>query len=342
MRTRLLLVGWTLVAVSSAAAQRRVRVGPVAGIIGLEDAAGRSHRFTGFGGSAALITGDDGETGLSVARYSDLSTDGRVRRLTLYALDSHYYPVGTRGIAPFAATELGLARVTESATLCPLLCSDTLSTTSQIALAFGLGVRVNVGNDAVGLIEGRFLQVPGSQIQALEGRANVSIALGSPRTGEFTAGTLGPTVSYLIPVSGPLQARSPFVGVRFRRDTKKPASSVGLQIDFAPLKVTGSCAGPGCRPTAILFAAAYEAGVRPPWGRVYGELGFLLAGFYTEGPDRGIAQGLHGGIGCDVARGPAMWNFNAHLLWFQRNSGENVFGVQVGASVSPKLGGKER
>jgi hypothetical protein len=96
MRTRLLLVGWTLVAVSSAAAQRRVRVGPVAGIIGLEDAAGRSHRFTGFGGSAALITGDDGETGLSVARYSDLSTDGRVRRLTLYALDSHYYPVGTR------------------------------------------------------------------------------------------------------------------------------------------------------------------------------------------------------------------------------------------------------
>jgi hypothetical protein len=67
-------------------------------------------------------------------------------------------------------------------------------------------------------------------------------------------------------------------------------------------------------------------------------VGFLIAGFYTQGPDRGVAQGLHGGIGCDVARGAVLWNLNAQLLWFQRNTGENVFGVQVGAGLSPKLG----
>ena len=39
----------------------------------------------------------------------------------------------------------------------------------------------------------------------------------------------------------------------------------------------------------------------------------------------------------DLYGGRVMWNLNARLLWLQRNSGENVFGVQVGASLSPKL-----
>src|SRR2546422_4982386 len=51
---------------------------------------------------------------------------------TLFRSDSYYYPVGTRGIAPFAATELGLARVTESTSLCLLLsCTDTVSTSRR-------------------------------------------------------------------------------------------------------------------------------------------------------------------------------------------------------------------
>jgi len=113
---------------------------------------------------------------------------------------------------------------------------------------------------------------------------------------------------------------------------------VGLQIDFAPLKVTGNCSPPGCQPNAILFAPGYEASVRPRWGRLYGEVGVLLAGVYSAGDDRGIAQGLHGGIGCDVYSGRVMWNVNSRLLWLKRHSGENVFGVQVGLSLSPKVG----
>src|SRR5258708_3645666 len=307
-KTVYLAAALVLAAATALAAQRRVRIGPALSSISLEDQSGKSHSFTGVGGSVALISGDDGETGLTIARYHDLSTDGGVRRLTLFALDSYYYPVGTRGIAPFAATTLGLARVTESATLCPLLCADTLSTSSQFALAFGLGVRLNLGDRAVASIEGRFLQVPGSQIQALELAANASVALGSPRKGEFLEGTLGPVASFLIPLSGPLRGRAPFIGMRFRRDTKK-SGTIGLQIDFASLHLTESCTPPGCQqPNAILFAPGYEASAWPTWGRFYGEGGLLLPGFYTPGPDPGVPPGLHCGIEGALSSGPVISN----------------------------------
>jgi hypothetical protein len=315
-------------------------MGPTYASLGLDDASGSSHSFSSLGGSAALITGDDGETGITIARYHDLSTDNRVRRLTLYALDSYYYPVGMRGvIAPFATTTLGLARVAESGLLCvAIACRDTVSTTSQLALAFGLGLRVNVGDAGVASLTGRFLEVPGSQIQALEAVANAAIALGAVRKGEFLEGTVGPAASFLIPVSGALRGRAPFVGARFRRETKQ-GGTLELQIDFAPLKITTACPSTGCEEDAILFAPGYERSVRPAWGRVYGEIGFLLGGVYSQGPDRGIAQGAHGGLGVDLYGGHVMWNLSSRLLWLQRNSGENVFGIQLGASLSPRIGG---
>jgi hypothetical protein len=340
MHRALLLAGlvW-LSALVPAAAQRRVRLGLMGSSISLEDLSGSAHGFNSFGASVALISGDDGETGLSVARYHDLSTDNRVRRLTLWSLDSYYYPVGTRGLAPFAATELGLARVTESASTCvPLLsCRDTVSTTSQFALGFGLGLRANLGDGGVAMLEGRFLEIPGSSIQALEVRATAALALGSPYTGQFLAGTVGPALGVWIPISGPLRGRGPLVGARFRRDTKT-SGSVGLEIDFAPLQVTTSCSPPGCQPNAILFAPGYEASVRPSWGRLYAEAGLLVAGFYQQGPNRGVAQGLHGGVGVDLDAGQALWNLNARLLVLQRSSQDNVFAVQLGASLSPRLG----
>jgi len=345
MHKTLLAAALGLAVATAAPAQRQFRVGPTYSSITLEDLSGNGHTFSSFGGSAALITGDEGETGVSVSRYTDLSTDGGRRRLTLFGLDSYYYPIGARGVAPFAATELGLARVTESApaTQCPpLLCQDTVSTSSQLALAFGLGVRVNLGSSAVAALEGRFLQVPGSQIQSLEARLNASVALGRQHRGDFLEGTLGPAASVFFPVSGALRARAPFAGVRFRRDTKK-AGTVGLQIDFAPLRLTASCSPMGCNePNAILFAPGYETALHPAWGRVYGEVGVLLAGIYTQGPDRGVAQGLHGGVGCDFSSAQLLWNLNSRLLWLRRNSGENVFGVQVEVSLSPRLGAGRR
>src|SRR5207237_969863 len=125
-----------LAGMSSAHPQRRFRIGPTYSSLSLDDGSGSSHSFSSWGGSAALITGDDGETGVSIARYSDLSTDKGIRRLTLFTLDSYYYPVGTRGVvAPFALTALGLARVTEVDSLCVLSiipCSATPSAPSPL------------------------------------------------------------------------------------------------------------------------------------------------------------------------------------------------------------------
>jgi hypothetical protein len=342
MRKALLLVaGLSLVGTAALHAQRRFRVGPIASSISIEDASGNSRRFSSLGGSAGLITGDDGEAALTVARYPDLTTNSCTRALTLYELDSYYYPVGTRGVAPFASTGVGLARVSESLLQIPDPLSGScgpVSTASELGLGFGLGIRVTAGPYAAAILEARFFQVPNTAIQSLEMRANLSAALGSARKGEFVEGSVGPAVGMLIPISGPLHARGPLLGVRFRRDTKKTSSVVGLEIAYAPLRVATSCSPPGCEPDAILFAPGYELSLRPAWGRFYGGIGLLLAGFYSEGPDRGVAQGLHGGIGADLSSGRLMWNVNSRLLWLQRKSGENVFAVQLGASLSPKLG----
>jgi len=320
-----------------AAAQGRLRIGPTVSTISIDGGSGGSNSYSSFGGTFALLTGDDGEIGVAVNRYGDLSSDNCVRRMTFVGVESNYYPVGPKGIAPFASTALGLARVTDQ-DIRFLGCgigSSPPQPSNELGLGFGLGVRVNVGNQAVALIEGRFFQVPNSAIQALEGRANVSIAFGKPRQTQLLNGTVGPAVGMLFPLSGPFEGRGPTFGVRFRRDTKK--GTLGLQIDYAALRVTQGCSS-NCEPYAILFAPGYEASVHPAWGRLYGELGVLLAGFPSEGSDRGIAQGAQGGLGADMfGGGSLMWNVNARLLWLQRNSGQNAFLVQLGVSVSPKL-----
>jgi hypothetical protein len=328
-----------VVVATPAVAQRRLRFGPLASTISIENGNAVSSSYGGYGATLALLTGDYDETGLVVMRYNDLSDNSCTRQVTFFGLNSSYYPIGARGIAPFASTELGLARVSEAQVPLLFSCSATtlVQTTNQVGLGFGLGLRVGIGNDAVGTIEGRFFQVPNSFVQGLEGRANVSVAFGSVRQTELLSGTLGPAIAMWIPVSGPIKARAPLAGVRFRRDTKK-AGSVGLEIDYAPLEVTGACTNPGCEPNAVLFAPAYEPGLRPSWGRLYGDVGVLIAGIPTEGPDRGTAQGLHAGLGADLFSGRVMWNVNGRVLWLQRHSGENVFAVQVGVSLSPKLG----
>jgi len=316
------------------AAQRRARIGPTVSSISIEDGSGSSHSYTSFGGSVAFLTGDDGELGIGVARYGDLSSNNCVRQLTFVGLESNYYPVGPKGVAPYASTSVGLARVTDQDVGLLGICSSA-TPTSEIGLGFGLGVRLNLGAQAMALVEGRFFQVPNSAIQALEGRANISLAFGSPRKTELLNGTLGPAVGILTRLSGPIEARGPTLGVRFRRDTKK-AGSLGLQIDYAPLRVTGCTSN--CEPAAVLFAPGYEPSLRPSWGRLYVDLGFLLAGFPSVGSDRGIAQGAHAGLGADILSGKSiMWNVNSRVLWLQRNTGENVFLLQAGVSISPRV-----
>ena len=332
---RSILLGLAAVTLAGhAAAQGRARIGPTVTNTSIQDGLGAAHSYPSLGGTFAFLTGDDGEIGFSVSRYDDLSNNSCVRKMTFYGVESNYYPVGPKGIAPFASSALGLAHVTDEDVGLLGICSPG-APTNELGLGFGLGVRVNVGNQIAALVEGRFFQVPNSAIQALEARANLSLAFGKPRETQLLNGTLGPMLGLLVPVSGPFEARGPTVGVRFRRDSKK--GTLGLQIDYAALRVTSGCSS-DCEPHAILFAPGYETSLHPAWGRLYGELGFLLAGFPAPGADRGMAQGAQGGLGADIfGGGSLMWNVNARLLWLQRNSGENAFLIQLGVGISPKL-----
>ena len=330
----ILVIALACVPLWQVAAQRHARIGPTVSSISIEDGSGSSHSYTSFGGSVAFLTGDDGELGIGVARYGDLSSNNCVRQLTFVGLESNYYPVGPKGVAPYASTSVGLARVTDQDVGLLGICSSA-TPTSEIGLGFGLGVRFNLGAQAMALVEGRFFQVPNSAIQALEGRANVSIAFGSQRKTELLNGTLGPAVGILTRLGGSMEGRGPTLGVRFRRDTKK-AGSIGLQIDYAPLRVSNCTSN--CEPAAVLFAPGYEPSLRPSWGRLYFDLGFLLAGFPSVGSDRGMAQGAHAGLGADILSGKSvMWNVNSRVLWLQRNTGENVFLLQAGVSISPRV-----
>lgn len=340
MRILSLVLVALVVAAGSAPAQRRARIGPTVSSTAIEDGSGGTHAFNSFGGSLAFLSGDDGEVGVAVSRYNDLSTNTCLRQMTFFGFESNYYPVGARGVAPYASSAIGLARVLDQdPTLALLGCNTGAQTTSQLGLGFGLGVRVNLGQQAAALIEGRFFQVPNSAIQALEGRANVSFAFGGVRKkSELLNGTLGPAVGIITRLGGPMEGRGPTVGVRFRRDTKK-SGSLGLQIDYAPLRVTSGCSS-NCDPYAILFAPAYEASLHPMWGRIYAGVGFLLAGFPSFGADRGMAQGAHGGLGVDIRSGHALlWNVNARALWLQRNdpNDRNAFLLQFGVSLSPAI-----
>src|SRR5712671_6575001 len=339
MRT-LTMVLIALAAAGNAMAQRRARIGPTVSSISIENGSGGSNSFTSFGASLSFLSGDDGEVGLGVSRYGDLSSNSCVRQMTFVGLESNYYPIGAKGVAPYASTAVGLARVLDQDPLLSLLgCNASAQTSNELGLGFGLGVRVNLGNQAAALVEGRFFQVPNSAIKALEGRANVSFAFGGPnKKTQLLNGTLGPAIGVLTPLSGPLAGRGPTVGVRFRRDQKK-GGSLGLQIDYAPLRVRTGCSA-DCDPYAILFAPGYEPSIHPAWGRFYVELGPLLAGFPQIGADRGVAQGAHAGLGADIFSGRTlMTNLNARVLWMQRNdpNDRNAFIVQVGGSLSPRL-----
>src|SRR5437660_463338 len=148
-----------LVIAGHAAAQRRVRLGPTVSSISIEGSSGAGQSFTGFGGSLAVLSGDDGEVGIGVSRFGDLSNNSCVRQMTFFGLESNYYPVGAKGVAPYASSSVGLARVTDQDVGLLGVCSSA-TPTSEIGLGFGLGVRFNLGAQASAVLEGWVLLLP--------------------------------------------------------------------------------------------------------------------------------------------------------------------------------------
>src|SRR5881628_353677 len=104
MRTlTLLVIALACVPPGRVASQRRARIGPTVSSISIEDGSGGSHAFPSYGASLAFLSGEDGEVMIGVSRYNNLSTDNCLREMTFYGLESSYYPVGAKDIAPFAS-----------------------------------------------------------------------------------------------------------------------------------------------------------------------------------------------------------------------------------------------
>src|SRR5438094_2212484 len=169
MRT-LSLILVALAVASTCAAQRRARIGPTVSSISIESGSGLSDGFTSFGGSLALLSGDDGEFGVGVSRYGDLSNNSCVRQMTFIGLESNYYPIGAKGVAPYASTAVGLARVLDQdPTLALLGCNTGAQTSNELGLGFGLGVRFNFRQAERGPARGSFLPGPEQRHQGARG-----------------------------------------------------------------------------------------------------------------------------------------------------------------------------
>ena len=313
-------------------AQRPGRVGPVGAVIGLERGS-ITETYRGFGGLFGWLSGDDNELTASIARFPDISVDSLPRNMTAFALGSTYYPVGPQGLAPYLVSELGLVRYTR--TTIPLLGSPTTETSNELLLGAGLGFRFTSGG-ATAALEGRFTQIFGIE-SGLEARAHVGAAFGRPRESQLLPGTVGVTSAYLIHLGGAGRyvSRAPAVGARFWRYTVK-RQAVSVDVLYAPVRQEDSTGAELLSTESVIFAAGYQMGLYPTWGRTYLELGGLFAGFW-EGEDKGLRSGVHAGFGVDFYQDQVNINVHVRGTWFQRVNGENVFSLLIGAGLSPKL-----
>src|SRR2546428_12975327 len=113
MRAIRLSFAMALTVTTLAGAQRPVRVGPTVSSLAVQDATGKSQSYASFGASIDLLTGDDGESGLTISRYNDLSNNACTRPLTFLGAEPAHYPTGAKRPAPLRTTHPALADVTE-------------------------------------------------------------------------------------------------------------------------------------------------------------------------------------------------------------------------------------
>jgi len=191
----------------NAAAQRRARIGPH-GLIHLDRRRCRgSQSFTSFGGTVAFLSGDDGEIGVGISRYGNLSSSSwrptddvcrvssrilshRRKRHRAIRVERRWVGAGAR---PGPLLQF------------PLLggCNMSAQTTTELGLGFGLRSARKISGTR------RRPRPRGGSFKSRTApsrprrRANVSFAFGSPtRRRSLLNGTLGPAVGVLTRLSG--------------------------------------------------------------------------------------------------------------------------------------------
>ena len=322
-----ILMAVLLLAVAGAtplAAQRTFQVG--AAVSSLTPTGANDHH-TGATITLGWLGGSTSMTEAYLSRYGDADFNTGIRGVTVYGLDSKYFPVEAAGIAPYLSTGIGLFRYTQPGGLLTQP-SDQWGFVSTM----GLGLGANLTDHLWIGGEGRLRVDNGDR--STEVRLQGSYGLGKLRPMASRPGTIEPFAIGIARLGhGPYTAASPLAGIRFRRDESRH-SSIGVDVGLARFDDDR----PGAeRVTTWVMMPSAEHGWATSWGRPFIELGPQMLGF-IGGTDDGMKVGIHVGGGADVYLSPAIESaLLTRVTWFQSSDGRHQFGLQLGLAIGPRL-----
>lgn len=317
----LLLAG---ISVAPLAAQRTFQVGAALSQL---TPTGASDHHTGATLTLGWLGGSTSMTEAYLSRYGDADFNTGVRGVTVYGLNSKYFPVEAAGVAPFLSTGIGLFKYTQPGGL--------LTSPSEqwgFVSTMGLGLGANLTDHVWLGAEGQLRVDNGDRSTELLVQGNYGF--GKLRPMASRPGTIEPFALGIARLGhGPYTAASPLAGIRFRRDESRH-SSIAVDVGIARFNDDR----PGAeRVTTWVMMPSAEHGWGTSWGRPFLELGPQMLGF-IGGTDDGMKVGVHVGGGADVYLSPAIESaLLTRVTWFQSSDGRHQFGLQLGVAIGPRL-----
>ena len=302
-------------------AQRALRFGGAVSHLSPRDAMPAG---AGYTASVGWLANSTSETAAFLTRWVGTGLGTPNEDLTAFGVESRYFPVEASGVAPFITTGIGAYRYTTPGGLLTQPATEWGFTSLM-----GLGLGTTLGDHAWLGAEGRLRMDNG--LRSTEYRLQGVYALGPVRVATSTPGGVAPFAVGVARLGhGPYTARSPYAGIRFRRDKGAHAS---IAVEAGAAGLTSDETGTAERATAWIVQPAAEYGWRTRWGRPFLEIGPQLLGF-VGGPDDGMLVGIHTGGGADIHLSPALdLTLLTRVTWFQTGAGRHQFGLQLGTAV---------
>jgi hypothetical protein len=307
---------------SPLAAQRTFRFGAAVSSL-VPD--GGADPIRGWTASLGYLPTTTSETALLITRYPGTGFGTDEPDVTMYGLESRYFPVEIAGVAPYFSTGFGLFSYETD----PLLGSPTTEWAFSSTMGLGLGASITdrwwIGG------EGRLRADNGER--STEYRISASYGVGKLREARSKPGTIEPFIAAIARLGhGAYRAESPLIGVRFRREESRRTSAA---VDVGATSFADPDGGEAIS-TWVLQPAA-EFGWAGPRGRPFIAVGPSMLGF-IGGPDDGMRVGLHLGGGSDFYLSDQVeLALLSRVTWFQSSGGRHQFGLQLGVAVGPRL-----
>ncbi len=304
------------------AAQRVFRFG--AGVSSLAPDGG-ADALTGWTAGLGYLPTTSSETSLLVTRYAGTGFGTDASDVTLYGIESRYFPVEIFGVAPYFSTGFSLFKYETD----PLLGDPTSEWAFSSTMGLGLGASITDRWWLGG--EGR-LRSDNDQ-RSTEYRLFASYGVGKLREARSKPGTIEPFIAAIARLGhGPYQAESPYLGIRFRREESRKTSAA---VDVGLVSFADPDGGEDISTWMIQPAA--ELGWVGAGGRPFIAIGPSMIGF-VGGPDDGMRVGLHLGGGSDFYLSDKVeLALLSRVTWFQSSLGKHQFGLQFGVAVGPRL-----